>query len=50
MFSVGLASANFGALVRYKIPALPFLVAMVFIMLDKYTNYKKRVNETKDKK
>ncbi len=44
MFSVGLASANFGALVRYKIPALPFLVAIVFIMLDKYNAYKK-INE-----
>ena len=36
MYSVGLASANFGALVRYKIPAVPFFVAAIFIMLDKY--------------
>ena len=36
MFAVGLASANFGALVRYRIPALPFFVASVFIMLGKY--------------
>jgi len=41
MFAVGMATANFGALVRYKIPALPFLVASVFIMLDKYKVYKK---------
>lgn len=36
MFAVGMATANFGALVRYKIPAMPFFVASVFIMLDKY--------------
>jgi hypothetical protein len=40
LFSVGLASANFGALVRYKIPAIPFFVATIFIMLDKYKTYK----------
>jgi len=41
MFAVGMASANFGALVRYKIPAMPFFVASIFIMLDKYKAYKK---------
>ena len=40
LFGVGMASANFGALVRYRIPALPFFVASVFIMLDKYQTYK----------
>lgn len=40
LFGVGLASANFGALVRYKIPALPFFVAAIFIMLDKYKRYR----------
>jgi hypothetical protein len=40
MFAVGMASANFGALVRYKIPAMPFFVASIFIMLDKYKVYK----------
>ena len=40
MFAVGMASANFGALVRYRIPALPFFVASVFIMLDKYKKNK----------
>jgi hypothetical protein len=29
-FSVGLTTANFGALVRYKIPLLPFYVATLF--------------------
>ncbi len=41
MFAVGMASANFGALVRYRIPAQPFFVTSVFIMLDKYKQYKK---------
>lgn len=30
-FSVGLTSTNFGALVRYRIPALPFFVASLFL-------------------
>ncbi len=34
-FGVGLASANFGALVRYKIPLLPFFAASLFILMDK---------------
>jgi hypothetical protein len=36
VFGVGLSSTNFGALVRYRIPAIPFFVATVFIMFDKY--------------
>ena len=31
-FSVGLTTSNFGALVRYKIPAIPFFVASLFII------------------
>jgi hypothetical protein len=31
-FSVGLTTANFGALVRYKIPALPFYLCTLFIL------------------
>jgi len=31
-FSVGLTTSNFGALVRYKIPAIPFYVASLFII------------------
>jgi len=42
MFAVGMASANFEALVRYKIPAMPFFVASIFIMLDKYKKYKEK--------
>lgn len=45
MLAVGMASANFGALVRYKIPAMPFFVAILFIMLDKYKMYKKQKSD-----
>ena len=34
-FSVGFTSFNFGALVRYKIPALPFYYMALFILADK---------------
>jgi hypothetical protein len=34
-FSVGLTTANFGALVRYKIPALPFYLCTLFILEEK---------------
>ncbi len=36
-FFIGLTSANFGALVRYKIPLMPFYISMVYIL----SNYKK---------
>lgn len=36
VFGVGLSSTNFGALVRYRIPAIPFFMATVFIMREKY--------------
>ncbi|QQS30821.1 MAG: hypothetical protein IPM47_07810 [Sphingobacteriales bacterium] len=32
-FAVGFSSYNFGALARYKIPCLPFYVAMLFMIL-----------------
>jgi hypothetical protein len=35
-FFIGLTTANFGALVRYKIPLLPFLVASLFIIIEKF--------------
>lgn len=50
MFAVGIASANFGALVRYKIPAMPFFVASMFIMLDKYKRYKNKQHEKDESK
>lgn len=31
-FALGITTANFGALVRYKIPAIPFFLLMIYIM------------------
>jgi hypothetical protein len=31
-FALGLTTANFGALVRYKIPAIPFFMMMIYIL------------------
>ena len=31
-FSVGLSTANFGALVRYKIPSIPFFMSLLMIL------------------
>jgi len=43
-FSVGLSSSNFGALVRYKIPAIPFFVSTLLIT-SYYYQSKKREEE-----
>ncbi len=40
-FAVGFTSYNFGALVRYKIPCIPFFVAALFILED-YSKKAKR--------
>jgi hypothetical protein len=34
-FAVGFTSYNFGALVRYKIPMMPFYYIALFILTDK---------------
>lgn len=39
-FIVGFTSYNFGALVRYKIPILPFFSASIFILLHKTKSHK----------
>ena len=31
-FAVGLTTSNYGSLVRYKIPSLPFLLASLYMM------------------
>lgn len=41
-FGVGLASTNFGALVRYRIPLMPFFVTGLFILLGHYREMKKQ--------
>ncbi len=37
-FGVGVASTNFGALVRYKIPLIPFFYSMIIIVYKKSNN------------
>jgi hypothetical protein len=34
-FAIGFSTSNFGTLVRYKIPCIPFFLAAIFIMLGK---------------
>lgn len=46
-FSVGLATANFGALVRYRIPLLPFFLASQIIMVYIY-EFEKSGNKIKE--
>jgi len=40
-FAVGLTTANFGALVRYRIPAIPFIVISLFILYQKLKEIKR---------
>jgi len=54
-FAVGVASGNFGALVRYKIPMMPFYLVAMLVLLDKSekikkTNTKKKTTQKKSKK
>jgi hypothetical protein len=41
-FGIGLASANFGALVRYRIPLMPFLLSGLFILLEHWRKIKQQ--------
>lgn len=43
-FSVGLTTSNYGSLVRYKIPAIPFYLASLFILRYYYEAKKKSTN------
>lgn len=45
-FSVGLTTSNFGSLVRYKIPAIPFFLASLFII--RYTYQEEQNEETSE--
>jgi hypothetical protein len=40
-FSVGLTTSNFGSLVRYKIPAIPFFLISLIIISSTYKDLKK---------
>jgi hypothetical protein len=44
-FSVGLTTSNFGSLVRYKIPAIPFYVGSLFIIANTYSELRKKKDE-----
>jgi hypothetical protein len=44
-FSVGLTTSNFGSLVRYKIPAIPFFVASLFIISSAYQDLQREDRE-----
>jgi hypothetical protein len=47
-FSVGLSTSNFGSMVRYKIPAIPFYVASLFIIAHTYSELKRKEFEPDD--
>lgn len=49
-FGIGLASANFGALVRYRIPGLPFLMISLFVIDFYLKESKKEVSEERGEK
>lgn len=38
-FMIGITTANFGALVRYKIPLIPFFISSLYIMISRYNKY-----------
>jgi hypothetical protein len=44
-FSVGLSTSNFGSLVRYKIPCIPFFIATLFVV-----RHKRRIEIEEDQK
>jgi hypothetical protein len=44
-FSIGLTTSNFGSMVRYKIPAMPFYIGSLFIIASTYADIKKKKEE-----
>ena len=49
-FSVGLSTSNFGALVRYKIPAVPYYLASILVLNEHYRTLKKEAEEEREKR
>lgn len=49
-FAVGISTYNFGSLVRYKIPMIPFFVMGLFIILDYVKNEKRSYRSKKSYK
>ena len=44
-FGIGLSTSNFGALVRYKIPCIPFYLSALFVMREYFTKQENLVSE-----
>jgi len=44
-FSVGISTANFGALVRYKIPLIPFFLTTLFFLISNFNREKATINK-----
>lgn len=50
-FSIGLTTPNFGAMVRYKTPLIPFFTAMLFILVrESSSKFKKQLEEEQSRK
>lgn len=41
-FMVGLTTANFGALVRYKIPLIPFFLSALFVIISRFNKQREK--------
>ncbi|MBI4647470.1 MAG: hypothetical protein HY738_13000 [Bacteroidia bacterium] len=48
-FMIGLSTANFGALVRYKIPLIPFFLASLFVIIHRYNKDKAYISKKESK-
>ncbi len=48
-FSVGIATSNFGSLVRLKIPCIPFYVSSLFVLKYFYDEQKRKLNFVSEK-
>jgi len=44
-FSVGLTTSNFGSMVRYKIPAIPFFLVSLFVISNTYKEMKEKIED-----
>jgi hypothetical protein len=49
-FSVGIATSNFGSLVRLKIPCIPFYVSSLFVLKHFYDERKNKLKQIREEK
>jgi len=47
-FAVGVSTYNFGTLVRYKIPLLPFFAVCLILILNHYSNRETKLDELEE--